>query len=662
MPAAGRTSLALLGASGLIAAVLSSGGTASAATAGVPVGPAPAVTTVAGTFQSVDPTRLLDTRGTIGGHHGVVAGKSNVTVPVPSASGVPSTGVSAVVVNVTVLSAASSGFLQGGATESSHTSSVQNFVAGTGVANEVVLPVTVSGGVEQFDLYNGSAGGIQVVVDVAGYYVSGTPSVAGAFGSVTPARVLDTRASAPLAGRGNLGVQVTGAHDIPSTGVSAVVLNVTALSSKTAGYLAGGVSSTSHTSSILNFGAGQGIANEIVLPVSASGKIDLYNGGGSPVELVADVAGYYRTGTSDLAGAFGAPIPDRLLDTRSSHPIGAAANLAVRATSKAGVPRDGVAAVVLNVTALPTGTAGYLAGGATSNTHTSSISNYPRTGGIANEIVLPVSSNGTVDLFNGGAGPVDVVADVVGYYLDGTAASGLGNDIAQPQCDAGSALPPGQAFGIIGLNQGLPTKDFNSCLGTQVNWAQNSAGGTGQPKAAISINTANPGPVFEGKPVASWPKSNVHDGHTISIPSKYGTCTGTDSAGCAYVYGWSRAYDDYTSNTVANGVTNWWLDVETENSWETTTSRNVADLEAMVTYLQSVGRTVGIYASNYQWKIIAGTVASTSNLSALPNWIAGADTLAEAQANCATPLMRGTVTLTQYLPAPYTLDYDNSCI
>ena len=41
-------------------------------------------------------------------------------------SGVPATNVSAVVVNVTVLSAASSGFLQGGANQNSHTSSIRN--------------------------------------------------------------------------------------------------------------------------------------------------------------------------------------------------------------------------------------------------------------------------------------------------------------------------------------------------------------------------------------------------------------------------------------------------------------------------------------------------------------------------------------------------------
>src|SRR5438270_769600 len=42
-------------------------------------------------------------------------------------------------------------------------------------------------------LLNGSPGSVQLLADVAGYYVSGTPSVAGAFAALSPARLLDTR-------------------------------------------------------------------------------------------------------------------------------------------------------------------------------------------------------------------------------------------------------------------------------------------------------------------------------------------------------------------------------------------------------------------------------------------------------------------------------------
>ncbi len=55
----------------------------------------------------------------------------------------------------------------------------------------MVVPVGADG---QVALFNGSTGSTQLVGDVAGYFRSGTPSTPKAFASLTPARVLDTRA------------------------------------------------------------------------------------------------------------------------------------------------------------------------------------------------------------------------------------------------------------------------------------------------------------------------------------------------------------------------------------------------------------------------------------------------------------------------------------
>jgi hypothetical protein len=104
----------------------------------------------------------------------------------------------------------------------------------------------------------------------------------------------------------------------------------------------------------------------------------------------------------------------------------------------------------------------------------------------------------------------------------------------------------------------------------------------------------------------------------------------------------------------------WWLDVETENSWEATTSNNVADLEGMADYFTSVGGRVGLYSTSYQWGQIAGTVSSSSSLYGLDSWLPGARSLSGAQANCKLPaLTGGSVTLTQYVSKQ--IDYDYSC-
>lgn len=259
----------------------------------------------------------------------------------------------------------------------------------------------------------------------------------------------------------------------------------------------------------------------------------------------------------------------------------------------------------------------------------------------------------------------------------GRTSTPVGNDVSWPQC--GKALPTGQAFGIVGVNDGL-ANNTNPCLASQLNWASISTGSTSQPKAALYANTGNPSGVAG---IAWWPTSNTFyhttDGTyadtntntgfepvTVPMPS-YGDCSSTNDAGCAYVYGYAKAYDDVNHRGVpaldpAGKPWVWWLDVETTNSWETTNlTANLADLEAMAYYFHNVaGASVGVYSTAYQWNIITGTPTATT-LAAVPNWIPGARTLKAAEGNCGsaafTPGSR--VALTQYTSSQ--LDYDYSC-
>ncbi len=229
----------------------------------------------------------------------------------------------------------------------------------------------------------------------------------------------------------------------------------------------------------------------------------------------------------------------------------------------------------------------------------------------------------------------------------------IGYDISWPQC--GKVLPKGQAFGIVGVNNGL-ANNTNPCFAAQLAWAQQSVGGTGQDKAALYVNTANPG--LSG---SWWPSSNDYGGQTVSNP--YGTCDHKNTPACAYMYGYAKAYDDATIRGVANPSSYmWWLDVETINSWEPNKVANAADLEGMTAYFQSIGARVGIYSTSYQWGLIVGEVSSNSNLNYLKSWVPGARSLAGAQANCsAAPLTSGSpVVLTQYLTK--NLDHNFSCI
>lgn len=247
--------------------------------------------------------------------------------------------------------------------------------------------------------------------------------------------------------------------------------------------------------------------------------------------------------------------------------------------------------------------------------------------------------------------------------------STTGSDISWPQC--GGSFPSGQAFGIVGVNDGLANTP-NPCLGrynggalstSELVWAWGSQGSKKVPTAALYVNTANPSPVY----ATVWPNSGTNI---------YGTCDGSDSQACAWEYGKARAAQDIVwleaaasevgaPKTLAADYT-WWLDVETGNSWETGTqglANNVADLQGMVdTFTHADGSgsvlaNVGIYSTSYQWGVITGG-STDGNLLGLPNWIPGARRLSSAQSNCALPsFTNGAVLMTQWFGQPYDGDW-----
>jgi hypothetical protein len=229
----------------------------------------------------------------------------------------------------------------------------------------------------------------------------------------------------------------------------------------------------------------------------------------------------------------------------------------------------------------------------------------------------------------------------------------LGSDISWPQC--GSGLPAGQAFGIVGVNGGRPGT-ANPCFAEQLGWASGSVGGTSQPAAAVYVNTANPGP-FRAE---WWPGSDAEVG--LGGPNPYGSCGGTASAACAYLYGYGMAFDAVTRYGVPDPAKRlWWLDVETGNAWSADQVANAADLEGMTAFLQSIGAQVGIYSTSYQFGLIAGQPGPGSKLNGLKSWLAGATSPESAVELCSAPPLTagGVVALTQFTTD---FDYNYSCI
>ncbi len=253
-------------------------------------------------LTGVAPSRVLDTRSGTGAPAGPVDPSSSVTVQLTGRGGVPVTGVSAVVLNVTVTGPTSSGYLTAYAGGGSPpTASNLNFVRGQTVPNLVIVPVGAGG---QVSLYNGSAGSTHVVADVFGYYSNGDDfdsRSGGATLALPPSRILDTRSGvgAPAAAvrpGATVVLQVAGVGGVPTTGVGSAILNVTVTGPTGSGYLTVYPGPARPLASNLNFTPGLTVPNLVVTPVNGAGQVLIYNGSAGYVHVVADVTGWVTAG------------------------------------------------------------------------------------------------------------------------------------------------------------------------------------------------------------------------------------------------------------------------------------------------------------------------------------------------------------------------------
>ncbi|MET3806349.1 hypothetical protein ABIB25_003364 [Nakamurella sp. UYEF19] len=381
----------------------------------------------AGTFTSVDATRILDTRNGLGANPVIVPAGAAVNLQVLGAGVVPASGVSGVVLNVTVTQPGNAGYVTvyPGGTAKPTTSNL-NYLKGQTVPNLVFAPVGADGKVR---LYTSATA--HLIADVSGYYLGGTPTNAGAFGSLTPKRILDTRhgIGAPMAevpDTGTVPLAVLGRGGVPAVNVSAVVLNLTATGAAANGF----VTAYPHgqdepRASTLNFAAGRTVPNLVVVAVGTGGIVDLAVHLGGGTSLVADVMGYFVGPVADgtVAGTFHPLTPTRVLDSRNgtggaSSPLNGGDSVQVFLTPPNGpLPTTGVSAVVLNVLVVkPTGTGYITAYSDASQQPTASNLNFVRGQTVANLVVVPVGPDGGIDLTFDGSGSVDLVADVAGYF------------------------------------------------------------------------------------------------------------------------------------------------------------------------------------------------------------------------------------------------------
>jgi len=380
-------------------------------------------------YNPLSPTRIADTRTGSGEPYAgqtIGAGKT-LNVQVAGKGGVPATGATAVVVNVTEATSTAGSYLTvyptGGTLP---TASTLNFNAGTVVNNQTTATLGTNG---QISIHN-NAGNTNVVVDVVGYYAATGDS----YFPVTSTRVVDTRpgssvastAGKTLKANGSLTVQLAGDAGMPA-GATAAVVEATEVGATAGGYLtmypAGGA--IPGEASNLNFYTGQTLTKEatVALGTNPQDAFTIVNHSSGTTNVIIDLVGYYTTGVGGMAYV---PLsPTRIADTRTGsgepyagHPIPAGQALSVSTTGNSANIAPWAGALVDNLT-IPSSTTGtYLLEYPLSIPLPVGTSiTYTNNGVAVNENTVAINSNdrGGFSLYNN-AGSTNAVIDALGYY------------------------------------------------------------------------------------------------------------------------------------------------------------------------------------------------------------------------------------------------------
>jgi hypothetical protein len=206
----------------------------------------------------------------------------------------------------------------------------------------------------------------------------------------------------------------------------------------------------------------------------------------------------------------------------------------------------------------------------------------------------------------------------------------VGYDISWPQC-GGSRPEPSFDVAIAGVTGGHGFSG-NPCLASEFAWSQQAT-----LPSALYVNV-------------DLPSATPSQGAT----GPAGVCTAADINCFAYNYGFnnSRYALSYAQSQGVDALV-WWLDVETNNLWQTAarnrpslrtvtpaspgsmapntynTSANAQAIAGAIAGLAVSNKVVGAYSTNYQWNLLAGAYAPQ-----LPVWYATNDTVDRAPLYC----------------------------
>ena len=258
---------------------------------------------------------------------------------------------------------------------------------------------------------------------------------------------------------------VRGRGGVPAAGVSAVLVDVTAISPTTATHLTLWPDGSSRPAlSMVNAAANQIISNSAVVPVGANGRLALFNNAGS-THVAVDVQGYFTETAGGAGGGFVPVNHTRLVDTRSGLGGGAGAIAAGGSrtfTLTGGVIPAGAAAAFLDL--IVTGAtdngwlAAYPAGGSGR-----SVMDF-ETGTTTHGAAVKLAADGRGTFVNHSNETIHLVLTGQGYFT-ASSASGAGlrtlpvNRLLDTRTTGGTGVGSGGTVDVqVGGTNGLPTR------------------------------------------------------------------------------------------------------------------------------------------------------------------------------------------------------------
>jgi hypothetical protein len=253
-------------------------------------------TSTDGRFVSIPPERWMDSRNAglypAGVNTATLVGANAVaTARRPAATGVPAGGVKALVINVTAANSAAPGYMvampSGGDPAATQHSTV-NYTPSTPSANTAIVAVGPDGSVAVF-----TTAATNIIIDVVGYITdaSAADTTTGLFQPVTPSRAYDSRI-APLTAFAAGEARTIALNTVPgvAANASAVSSNLTAIGTNATGFLTV-FPVTEPSTSNLNFGPGQVVANGSLLRLSPSGTVTAKMN--EAAHLLVDINGFF---------------------------------------------------------------------------------------------------------------------------------------------------------------------------------------------------------------------------------------------------------------------------------------------------------------------------------------------------------------------------------